>query len=354
MNRVTYLFFDAMIFTSRRLVAFFASLGSVATLSSNASAQSGPDLLLGTFGEGHNAVVSADAFLFNGGSTDNRSGDGNSDHAKLDVFNAEGRYKLDLSYLVPDLNRLQPRAGFEVTHIATNSNDPNLPDQMTDVSVGLGVGIAKTEKYVAGLSVGVGYSSATVFGDGNGYYGKADLAFAYNINDTDRVGVVIDYNGNRTFLPDVPLPGFIYTHKYNDQITYEVGFPYSDIQYKPSERVTLLFKYLFPDGGEANVDYAIVPQFHVYAGFQQQTAAFHWNAPDHGDDRILFSQNRAEVGLRGEYGALDQTGVNASFLLAIGYGFKTKFEYGADSRDTDRLSYLADEPYVRIGVDVKF
>ena len=68
MNRVSFLFSAAMIFMSRRLPAFFASLGSAVALSSNARAQTGPDLLLGTFGEGHNAVVSADAFLFNGGS----------------------------------------------------------------------------------------------------------------------------------------------------------------------------------------------------------------------------------------------------------------------------------------------
>lgn len=321
-----------------------ACVVAVGSFASFVSAQTGPDLLLGNFDEGTNVVVRGDAYFQNRGSTSN------GESAKLDIYNAAGRAKLDLDTVVPGINRTQPRAGFEFTHIATGSSDSVLADQYTDVSVALGLGIAKTDKWLAGISFGVGYAGANTFGDGNGYYAKADLAVGYTINENERFGVVLDFDGNRTFLPDVPLPGFVYSRKVSDEITIKVGFPYTELEYRPNEKVTVNLRYVIPDGGEADVEYAITPAFRVYGGFSQQNEAFHDNRIE-GNDRVLFRQSRAEVGLRGRS---ETFGKDLSFTVAGGYAFSTEFETGWDSRDTDKLADISDEPYLRVGFEVKF
>lgn len=326
----------------RQGLACVVAVGSLGTL---ASAQTGPDLLLGPFEEGTNAVVRGDAYFLNNGSTDNGAG------AKLDIYNSQGRFKVDFDAIVPGISRAQPRAGYEFTHLHLDSNDAALPDQFTDVSFGFGIGIAKEGPWLAGISFAVGYASASAFDDGNAYYGKADLAIGYTINEKERIGVILDYDGNRTFLPDVPLPGFVYSRKLNDEVSIRVGFPFSDIEYKPSEHVTINLRYVIPDGGEADVEYAFTPEFRAYAGFSQQNEAFHWDELGDGDRRVIFRQSRVELGVRGRY---ETFGTDLAFTVAGGYAFDTEFEVGWDSRDADTIAELSDEPYVRIGAELKF
>jgi hypothetical protein len=324
----------------------FLSAVSLVALAGTAQAQTGPDLLLGQFGEGNNVVGRAEAIFLNSGNTEHDDVGGPG--AQLQIYNASARFKLDLDNVIPGFSRTQPRAGIQATVLDFTTTDPSVPGTLADISFGIGVGVAKTEKWVAGISVGVGFASNNVFNDANAVYGKADLAFAYNINEREKIGIVLDYNGNRTFLPDVPLPGFIYTRKLSDDFTLEVGFPYSDVQWQPTDQLTLLLKFVFPDGGEARLDYKVSQSLGVFGALTQQYEAFQWNELDNPNRRVLFNQTRAELGVRGTF--MD----NLSFVAAAGYAFNTELNVGWDSRDEDELATLSDEPYVRFGVEVKF
>lgn len=313
-------------------------------LSSSAHAQTGADLLLGSFGENQNYSMSLNGFFLQDGHVKEDDGD-----AQLMIYNSSGRWKLDLEGVIPGINRAQPRAGFNFTMVdLVDRDDAILPSQFMDASFGVGLGIAKGDRWQAGLSVAIGYASGSAFDDANAWYGKADLAVGYVLNEREKIGFVLDYNGNRTFMPDVPLPGVIYTRVISDQITVDVGFPYSEIVYKPDETWTFRLRYVIPDGGEAEVIYALNRNFGIYASFQQQNEAFHWDELENSNDRVLFSQTRAEVGIRTTYND------RFSFLLAGGYSFNTEFETGWDTRDTEKLAEISDEPYLRIGFELKF
>jgi hypothetical protein len=332
---------------ARRHGLALLSAATITALASVGHAQTGPDLLLGQFGEGNNVVGRAEGIFINSGHTDNSDGDGGY-KSRLDIYNASARFKLDIDSVIPGFTKTQPRAGFQASVLDFHSSDPAVPGSLSDISFGVGFGVAKSDKWVAGISVGVGFASNNVFNDSNALYGKADIAFAYTLNDREKLGIVLDYNGNRTFMPDVPIPGVIYTRKLNDQFTLEVGFPYSDIQWQPDDQWTLMLKFNFPDGAEATVDYKVTQQFHLYGSLAQQNEAFHWNEIDNDNRRVLFKQSRAEVGVRG---VLQD---RYAFTAALGYAFDTRLDVGWDSRDTDNLAEFSDEPYVRVGVEVKF
>lgn len=323
------------------------AIAGVATLATSqlALAQTGPDLLLGSFDEGRVAKLKADAIYVFDGETDNNDAD-----TQLSIYNASGLFKLDLDSFAKDmnLNRAQPRGGFEFTMLDLDTDDSALPGQFTDMSIGAGMGIGKGSKWVAGISVALGFASANAFGDGNGWYGKADLAVGYTFNDKESLGFILDYDGNRTFLPDVPLPGFVYKRTLNDQTKISVGFPFTDLEYKPDDNWTIALRYVIPDGGEASVEYKITEPVRVYALLSSQNEAFHWDELADADDRVLFFQRRVELGVRGTYN--DQF----SFFLAGGYAFSQQFEVGWDSRDTDEIAELSDEPYARVGFELNF
>lgn len=312
--------------------------------SSLASAQTGPDLLLSSFPEGQNAFFDGSALFLADGETDNDA------DAQLFVYNAQGRMKLDLDAVARgwNLNRAQPRGGFEFTMLDLDTNDAALPDQMTDMSVGIGMGIGKGEKWVAGVSFALGYASANVFGDGNAWYGKADLAVGYTIDEKQSIGFILDYDGNRTFLPDVPLPGFVYKRRLNDQTLISLGFPFTDLEYTPDDAWTIKLRYVIPDGGEASIAYKATENVQIYASLQSQSEAFAWDDLANSSDRVLFFQTRAELGVRGVFND------SFSFHVAGGYAFRQQFEVGWDSRDTELLAELSDEPYARVGFELKF
>ena len=76
--------------------------------------------------------------------------DGHSDNddadTQLSIINASGMMKLDLDGVAQglNLNRAQPRGGFDFTTLNIRSDDPALPDHFTDVSLGVGLGIGNT------------------------------------------------------------------------------------------------------------------------------------------------------------------------------------------------------------------
>ena len=65
-------------------------------------------------------------------------------------------------------------------------------------------------------------------------------------------------------------------------------------------------------------------------------------------DRLFFQQRRAEVGVRWE------PRKDFNFSLAVGYAFGQEFSTGFDFRQTDEFTDVSDEPYVRVGFDIRF
>jgi len=328
--------------TSPRMAAAAALALLFATA---ARAQTGPELLLSTFAEGKNANVEADAVLLREGESDN----GGEDFG-LQIYNARGRFKLDLDRVVPGINRAQPRGGFDYTYLHVDDDAEVVPDDLTDASVAFGMGVFAQGDWVAGITVGVGHASSDSFDDANGWYYKADLAIGYTIDEArgEGFGLVINYDGNRTFLPDVPLPGFLYRRRLNDQFRIGLGFPFSEVIYEPDEKFNFRLRYNIPDRFEAEAAYKFTDSLGVFAQYRGISEAFHSDALDDPDDRILFQQQRVEAGVRG--GFRDTFNV----VAAVGYAFDQQFEVGFDTRDADEIAEPSDEPYVRFAIEARF
>jgi hypothetical protein len=314
-----------------------------AGLLGDASAQTGPGLLIAPFEPDKNYELNGSAVLLDRGESDNGGGD-----FQLFVYDAWGRMRLDLDEFLPGVDRAQPRAGFEVTFLDVDDDAGVVPANLVDASVGLGIGVLSEGSWIAGLTVGVGYAGAGAFGDGDAWYGKADLVVGYQIDDEQQVGVVINYDGNRSFMPDVPLPGVIYRRRVDSRFDIGVGFPFSDITWRPVGPLTLKLTYFIPEDLSFEAEYKIGDSFAVFAGFLSRNEAFHSNDLDNNLDRILFQQTRAELGVRG---TINET---VSLSLAGGFAFNQQFDVGFDTRNADELAEISDEPYVRLAVEARF
>jgi hypothetical protein len=325
-------------------------------------AQTNIDLMLKPFSEKTPIEINAYGALLASGHTDNAGAD-----YQLSLVDLTARYRF-----APD-QRIDPRLGISASYLNFNTDDRAIPAGLLDASVAVGFGVYedKASGWQAGLTVGGGYAGETgtgednLFSDQNAWYPKASLLVGKHLNKTDSLLFLIDYDANRTYKPDIPFPGFAYqklifgnpdpshpdaTGPFQPQLLLTLGVPYAALHWEPMEHLSIDISYLIPDDFGARVDYDLVPRgkLGLFASLDTRRNGFHVNTLRHGDDRILFYQRRAEVGLR-------WTPANkVNLVVAGGYAFGQELTTGFDTSDDNKLADLGDCPYVRFGLEVGF
>lgn len=304
-------------------------------LASVSLAQSGPELLLKPMTKGLTVDGSASAAYFFDSNTD--FGDINdSEDIELQRYQLNAR-----SRLMPD-HKADPRIGITGTYFYLGDNDV-LPKSFTDVSISVGTGIFEYDGWVGGLTVGAGWAGANEFGESDAFYGTATLLVGRELRKDVSLGLALDYNGNRTFMPDVPLPGVVLTWQLPERkLELSAGFPFAYGRWRPNEQWLLEINFTFPDFVGARVSYDIVEGVGVFASLARRNDAWEAAGLENDVDRILFEQTLAEVGAR--FSLHDRF----TLLIAGGYAFKQEFGVGFDTRDTDKVAELDDGPFVRI------
>ena len=85
----------------------------------------------------------------------------------------------------------------------------------------------------------------------------------------------------------------------------------------------------------------------IYGSFHSETRAFHIVGDD-DHKRIFFQQRVAEIGVRW------RPCPTCERFVAGGYAFSQEFSRGWDTRDTDEVREISDEPFVRFGGRIRF
>ena len=137
-----------------------------------------------------------------------------------------------------------PRIGYDVTYLNTNTNQPHFPGQLLDASVAGGTFLSENNGWVTGLTLGIGYAGDEPFASGRSWYGRADFVVAKKFSDTDALGVGFDYDGHRLYAPDIPLPGFGWSHQINPSLAMVIGVPVTSITWRPYQRVRIFADYI--------------------------------------------------------------------------------------------------------------
>jgi hypothetical protein len=325
--------------------------------------QTNIDLMLKPFAEKTPIEMNATGAILASGHTDNASAD-----YQLSLLDLSARYRF-----APE-QRIDPRLGVSATYLNFDTEDRAIPGSLLDASVAVGFGIYedKPSGWQAGLTLGIGYAGSSgddrenFFSDGNAWYGKASLLVGKHLNKTDSLLFLLDYDGNRTYKPDIPFPGIAYQKlifgnpdpqrpgepggPFQPQLLLTLGVPFTALHWEPIEHLTVDVSYLIPDNFSARIDYDLVPRgkFGVFASLDSRRNGFHSNTLRLGGDRILFYQQRAELGLRWTPAA------RVNLLLAGGYAFGQELTTGFDTSDDRKLADLGDRPYVRVGLQVGF
>ncbi len=276
------------------------------------------------------------ATLLNRGHTDNADA-----NFRLRQYQAAGRLR-------PSADDNAWVAGFEAGHWEITSGDPAVPQRLTDQSVAAGFRLNDTDRYDAlWLTLGVGYAGNNPFTDSDAIYGQANLIYTIPVDRQSQWLVALSYNGNRVIFPDVPLPLVSYQRRVSEALSYSLGVPANTVTWRPDDRWVVRAVYVVPVTVNVAVTYDLGHGWHAVGRFDSSLNAFTIDgAPDH--QRLFYSQRRLEAGL------VLKSDQQIDLTLAAGYAFSQEFSTGFDARDLDKTVAVSDEPYLRVGLNLRF
>jgi hypothetical protein len=265
----------------------------------------------------------------------------NGDSYQLSVLESQGRVRL-----FPD-KEASPRFGYDMTLLNSHTSQPKFPHQLLDASFSAGAFVGEQNGWIFAFTAGAGYAGGSAFAVGRGWYGRGDILVAKKFTENDALGIGLDYDGHRLFLPDTPIPGFGYSHTFDPHLDMVLGLPISSITWKPTEQWRIYLDYTLLADFDIDIGYEFIKHWTVFTALETRRDQFHISALP-GNTRLLYSQKRVEGGIR--YVFSEWLNLSAS----VGYAFSTDFRFGFDTRDTNPYLYATDEPYIRASLNFKF
>ncbi|MEM7577993.1 MAG: hypothetical protein AAF328_11040 [Planctomycetota bacterium] len=266
------------------------------------------------------------------------------DDVDLSLVRYAGRFR-------PDLEHDQKfTLAIDQTYLGIETGDALLPERLNNTAIAAGLLLGSFEAFEKqwewGGSVGVGHASSNPFGDGSGWYGLGSVFAQTRLDETSSLMIGVDFNGNRAIFPDLPLPAFVYTTRYSDQLTFALGLPINTLRWTPDEFWTVQLA-VAGIAFSADVELRLDDAVSLFAAYGGDGEGFHV-ADDDSDQRLFYSAQVVEAGLR--YGVTERS----SLVIAGGFAFDQEFERGFDLRDTDTVRELDNTAYFRLGGRLEF
>jgi hypothetical protein len=314
-----------------------AILLAVALPASRGFAQTDPTLLVKpwdpgqTFDSTTNAVIEASA----------PTRENPKDDVGLSSYQAFGRWRI-----LPD-TKASPRIGYDISYFNIATVDPALPRHLWDGTVGFAQPFAEINKWFVVGTAAAGYSGDTPFSDPHAAFFTGNVIVGREFSKDRAVVFALNYDGNRTFLPDIPIPGFAYADRYNDHLTYVLGAPLNSVTYEPTHGLQFDLSWEFIETFQAHIGWEFLKHYSLYSSYTDRLSAFHMSDMP-ADRRLFLQEHRAEAGFRWNPAKLVRLSVGG------GWAFGQEFSTGFDIRGTNALRHLRDAPFGQVILEIGF
>ena len=258
--------------------------------------------------------------------------------------------------------------GHEYTHVNFTGDGENVPERLVRQEMDLGFTLDEQAFVVEGdgffagtwtpaFELGFGHASTSPYGDSRGWYGLASVQFERVSATGTRLLLGLTYDGNRSTLPDVPLPLVLLRKPLRidaetgrpgtAEIGLTLGYPETRLIYKPDQSWTFSAGFSQIDAITAIAAYRVSPELEVFAGYGGFYDQFH-DAETKERRRIFV------VGQRLEAGVTVTPVENLSLTLTGGWGFGQQLRRGYDLRSTEEIQEFDDAPFVRLAARFAF
>jgi hypothetical protein len=150
-----------------------------------------------------------------------------------------------------------------------------------------------------GVMASIGSSSDKPFKDNRD--GTILINSTYQL--TDKWVLLGNYSNNRTFLNNVPLPGFIYIREQSRESSVMLGFPFVYIL-KPFLNDRFSFKYIgiLPYNHRVRLIYNRLTVFRPYIGIEQGPVVFFESNRSSDGLRTFWFERKSMIGIEKSFG----------------------------------------------------
>ncbi len=159
---------------------------------------------------------------------------------------------------------------------------------------------------------------------------------------------VANYSNNRTFLNNVPLPGFIYVHSSSREERLIFGFPFIQIQ-KPAGDFSFRYQAILPFIHRLRMTYGGWRILSFFVGAEQDSHSYFYSERQSDDKRTFWFERRFYSGIEKSLGPL------LKIELQIGRSLDRKFFVGRSfTRSRSDEVKLEDASYLGLNLKSSF
>jgi len=246
------------------------------------------------------------------------------------------------------------RIGLDAWDVDTDAKltrpDVDLPDQLWNPQIG-GLWRRKLDNgWIVGAGVDIGSPSDKPFDSCEETAVSAMGSLRIPAGERDAWLLFVQYSNNRSFLPNVPIPGVAYQWIPDPKrLRAVVGVPFSQLYAEPIDRLYIQLRYLLVRHVHAEVGYRALDTLKIYASFDWDNDSFFRAGRHENDDRIFYYEKRVTTGVRWEI----CEGLTADVFG--GYAFDRLFFEGDkyDDRNQSRIDF-SDGAFVGIKASYRF
>ncbi|NOT02250.1 MAG: hypothetical protein HOP29_16710 [Phycisphaerales bacterium] len=224
-----------------------------------------------------------------------------------------------------------------------------LPDSLWDVRLGGTFRHKLDNGWTAGGGLTLGSASDHPFASADESVLQASAFVRVPVDERDSWLFLLYTSNTWDLEPFVPLPGIGYSFKRGDLFEGTIGAPYTSLQYRPIDRLTLEASYLMPRTVHARAGYRLFEPLELFATFDWDNQSFFRHDRSHRDHRLVYDEKRV-------MGGIDwRLGENVNLTLAAGYAFDRFFFEGEDydDRGRNRINF-ADGALATVRLSVSF
>lgn len=243
---------------------------------------------------------------------------------------------------------LRPAVGFEYHRLDLGTPPPGVPKALTDASVAAALPVGMMDDWFIALQAGAGYAAEASFADGAGWYGKAAMTIGTDLGDGRSIAFWIDYDGNRTLFPDLPLPGAAYSVE-TESISWTLGFPQSSISWTPTPGLRAAASFELPLSLNASLAFDLDADWSLAAKYARRSTAFHTEGL-RSADRLFFDEDTISFSVRRAWPGRLAGGLE----VGVGWGFGRELAAGFDERNTRVLQRFGSSMSLHISADFGF
>lgn len=158
-----------------------------------------------------------------------------------------------------------------------------------------------------------------------------------------------NYSNNRTFLNNIPIPGFFYVKEMSRERTFVIGFPFLYIVEPLSSKWTLRYLGILPWSHRLKLLYTKWKFIKPYLGLEQSPQTYFRHDRDSRYNRFFWFERRASLGVESGLGR------SLKFDLFGGYAFDRQFfEARNFSQSKDFLINLENSYFIGLNVRYNF